>query len=523
MPGGVFLGVEAISPEPLRAPMGSHPVTYDFFAFLDASRAARESDPILEAWLREHKVEGEALAWLEDVKAQVNGPLRETADFVERGETLPRLLGKGPYDNNPQQVVLPAETWDALSWVHASGLWDPELPDAARYAAVYLLNQNGEMGLNCSVACTDGLVRVLRRYPEDLRSRQVLETLEGASGEDWLHGAQFVTEIQGGSDAGSNAVTARKEGDSWSLWGQKWFCSNLTADYWLVTARPEGAMGGSGGVGLFCVPRDQPGYTVERLKDKLGTRALPTAEIVFRGAKGWAVGPLEKGLSTMVSEVLVTSRIHNVLAAAAFVRSAQREARAYAGFREAFGNRLESMPLIKESLSRLEHEADRLEAGAFATVDAWLSARAPQASADDLLFARVLVSLGKAVSTRRTPGLVYEAMMVLGGNGIEERFTLLPRLWRDSAILETWEGPYTLLLMNALQDLLRGGMQGKEREFLLHRLGDGDLADQAVRIVAQVLEDPTDERAIHLWPTAAMKLYSAWEEKAFKRLAHARG
>lgn len=509
---------KAKSPPALAPAMGSHPVTYDFFGFIDAARAARESDPLLEAWLDRHEVDPEHRSWLEDVRAQVNGVLRDTADFVERAENLPRLLDKGPYDNDPQQVVLPAETWDALEWVHSSGVWNRDTPEAARYAAVYLLNQNGEMGLNCSVACTDGLMRVLRRHDEDERSRNVLSLLEAASPQGWVHGAQFVTEIQGGSDAAKNAVMAKQEEDAWTLWGQKWFCSNLTADYWLVTARPQGAPEGGKGVGLFCVPRDQPGYTVERLKDKLGTRALPTAEIIFRGAKGWPVGPLQRGLATMVSEVLVTSRIHNVLAGAAFVRAAHREATAYASFREAFGKPLDQMPLVEESLQRVGKAADLTQAGAFATLDAWLASRRPDASREQVLWARVLVSLAKAVVTRRVPDLVYRCMMVLGGNGIEERFTLLPRLWRDSAILETWEGPYTLLLMNALQDLVLAGVQGKEREFLTPWLGDGDLADQAVRATHQVLSDPQDPRAIHLWPMSANKIYSAWEEKALQGL-----
>lgn len=68
--------------------------------------------------------------------------------------------------------------------------------------------------------------------------------------------------------------------------------------------------------------------------------------------------------------------------------------------------------------------------------------------------------------------------MVLGGNGIEEQFCPLPRLWRDAAILETWEGPYTLLLMQALSDLRKFGVAGREEEFL--RFGLGASAEQRV-------------------------------------------
>ena len=54
-------------------------------------------------------------------------------------------------------------------------------------------------------------------------------------------GAQFMTEIQGGSDVALNTMTAEKVGDHWELSGDKWFCSNASADVSLALARPENA------------------------------------------------------------------------------------------------------------------------------------------------------------------------------------------------------------------------------------------------------------------------------------------
>lgn len=498
--------------------MGGHPIPYGFSGYLDAlgdDWSHPDTDPVLAAWLTD--LDRGTRDWVTDVGRQAAGPLRDLADFVERPENRPRLAGKGPYDNDPQQVVLPAETWDMLAAVHGSGLWRKDLPEQARYAATYLLNQNGEAGVTCSVACTDGLQRVLRAHDAE-RNRTILRALEEADPDDWVHGAQFVTEIQGGSDAGTNAVRAEPvQGDAgtYTLHGQKWFCSNLTADWWLVTARPEEAPDGAGGVALFCVPRDQDGYTVERLKDKLGTRALPTAEITFHGASGWPVGPLDRGLAIVVGEVLVTSRIHNVVAAAGFLRRAVREADAYAAFRTAFGQRLDDLPLLAEPLGRLRAAADRTEAGAFATVDAWLASKRDDATGPENAWVRVLVSLAKAVTTRRTPGQVYEAMMTFGGNGIEERFSALPRLWRDAAILETWEGPYTLLLAQALGDLRRFQVAGDEAAFLAPL---GDRAEGLAPRLAHVLEDPDDPERQLAWRVLAHDLYEAWEAQALRRL-----
>ena len=505
--------MEAVSPE-----------DYRFDDYLDALGGSwLDEDSLLIRWLDRSRLDDATLEWLRGFGRAAATRYRELADVVERRENLPYVAERGPYNRESVEVVLPPETRQMLAEIHGSGIWKSSLDERARYALVYLLNQNGEAGVTCSTACTDGLVRALRTLGDDRRSREVVERFENASPERWLHGAQFVTEIQGGSDAATNAVRAAPEGDGlFALSGQKWFCSNCTADYWLVTARAPGGPPGHRGVGLFCVPRllggAPNGHRILRLKDKLGTRALPTAEIELTGALGWPVGDLGSGLKNMVAIVLVTSRIHNTVAAAGQARRASREAWAYAGFRSAFGRRLSEHPLLAESLRELSATADRTAAGAFATVDVWTAALERPDDADRVLWARVLVSLSKAVTTRRGPDHVYRAMMVLGGNGIEERFCALPRLWRDAAILETWEGPYTLLLMQALGDLVKFGVKGRERSFLEFGLGD-HLAGGDARELADVLAAPDDEQNVLRWGALAPQLYQRFEQRALDELS----
>ncbi|MHB1260907.1 MAG: acyl-CoA dehydrogenase family protein [Thermoplasmatota archaeon] len=493
----------------------SAPAPYSFEPYLKARATDPWSkDPLLQAWVKRSKPTARELDWLKQWSREVAGPWAQRADEAEERDNLPRLSGKGPHDDPRQAVILPAATRATLGEVHGSVLWHPELDDRLRYAAVYLLNQNGEAGVACSVACTDGLLRVLRKQKAHAALAKRLASMKADA---WMHGAQFVTEIQGGSDAGANLVRAEPNGDgSFALHGQKWFCSNPTADWWLVTARPMGAPPGSKGVGLFLVESAAGGWSFERLKDKVGTRALATAEVRFTGARAHPVGALGEGLRTMVADVLVPSRIHNIVAVAGFLRRADREAAAYAAFRTAFGTRLEDQPLLADVLARLRAAADRAEAGAFGTVDAWLAALAPKAKPDAILLARVLVSLHKAVATRRAPGLLHEAMSVLGGNGIEERFSVLPRLWRDSVILETWEGPYSLLLAQALGDLRRGGAAGHESAFIKAWCGkaDADLAKE----LATVLAGKDDAATALRWKTLAHRLVEAWEEQALASL-----
>jgi alkylation response protein AidB-like acyl-CoA dehydrogenase len=480
-------------------------------------------DPLLQRWLDQAELSRADLDLAGRFARRVPTAYRALSDIVEQPEHRPYLAGKGPYNRPDSHVVVPAETRQMLAEVHGSGLWQPGVNERARYAIVYLLNQNGEAGVTCSVACTDGLLRALRELTDDPRSAEVIARVHAATPTDWVHGAQFVTEIQGGSDAATNAVRAVPAGDGlYALHGQKWFCSNVTADYWLVTARPPDSPDGHRGVGLFCVPRRWQGavngHSIERLKDKLGTRALPTAEVQFTGALGWSVGRLDAGLKHMVAIVLTTSRIHNVLAAAAAGRRAYREASAYARFRRAFGRPLAEHALIAASLDQLAGEADRRQAGALAVVDQWLAALARPDDLELSLWTRVLVSIAKAAATRASSNHIYRAMMILGGNGIEERFSSLPRLWRDAAIMETWEGPYTLLLMQSLADLVRYRVAGREAHVLRRALGDHCSAD-AIADLAQILAAPTDSAHIVRWADLAPRLYDAFERKALAELS----
>jgi alkylation response protein AidB-like acyl-CoA dehydrogenase len=271
-------------------------------------------------------------------------------------------------------------------------------------------------------------------------------------------------------------------------------------------------------VALFVVPRlgengAPNGYSLDRLKDKLGTRALPTAEIAFEDAEGWMLGPPEAGLKNMVSIVLVTSRVFNVLGAAGLMRGASRIASAYCGFREAFGSRIGQMPLVADSDQHIRRWSELALAGAFETIDLWLR-HAPHGRSLGDVAARVHVSIAKAVATREAQSVAYEAMMLLAGNGIEERFSSLPRLVRDAAIFETWEGPYTLLLMQALEDLVRFRVPGREEEFLAHVWPTAKIPGALASTLRELLADPESEKNVLRFRGFAHDYYSAYQGAA---------
>ena len=507
---------------------------YSFGAYLQSvGEDFWSDDPELAALLAHHGLDDPtSLARLEEWGAYAATVAAEGADATDRPGELPRLVTCDSYGQpHPVGVELPDATRVVLADSLEAGLaYEPNVQ--LRYALAYLSSQVGDAGVMCPLACTDGLVRSLQELSCGEAAQQALQHILRQDEDAPVHGAQFVTEVQGGSDAGTNRVRAVPQGDgSYRLYGQKWFCSNIWAQYWAVTARPQDAPEGSRGVALFMVPRELPldvpnGFRIDRIKDKLGTRSLPTVEMTLDGAVAWPMGDERSGLSNVVRIVLTTSRFWCAMAATGFIRSAERIATAYAGFREAFGQPIAEYPLVAQTLADLQWDRRRLRAAAFELLATWerfvVAERAGDTpAAEDALRTRLLVMMAKMVTTRRATSRVHDAMMILGGNGIEERFSALPRLLRDAIILETWEGPHGLLTARLMQDMHKYGGSDDPRALVTMLLGEGATdgeCDQLGSWLAEILSmDDEIQRTVAFsnWVDAC---YDSFGEVCWRRL-----
>ncbi len=162
----------------------------------------------------------------------------------------------------------------------------------------YLSAQLGEAGHNCALACTAGIIKVIQARGSAELQQRYLSLLLKDNYEKHYTGGQYFTKIQGGSDVGANATfvkTHDRELGVWLLSGEKWFCSNITANLALITARVPGQGDGAAGLGLFLMPRVLPdgqlnNFFIRQLKDKLGTRSSATGEIELREAMVFQVG-----------------------------------------------------------------------------------------------------------------------------------------------------------------------------------------------------------------------------------------
>jgi alkylation response protein AidB-like acyl-CoA dehydrogenase len=310
--------------------------------------------------------------------------------------------------------------------------------------------------------------RVLRSYLA--RALPRLTSRDPATA--WTSG-QWMTETSGGSDPGRSRTVARLEDGVWRLHGRKWFTSAVSSEMALTLARPEGPAGqtpGGKGLALFYLETRAPdgrtnGIRIERLKDKLGTRKLPTAELFLEGAAAVPVCGTSDGVRA-ITPMLNVTRLWNAVSAVSFMRRGIALARDYARRREAFGAPLADQPLHADTLAGLQAEYEAAFHLTFRVAELLGREEAGEigAGADEASLLRVLTPVAKLTTAKQAVAVVSEALECFGGAGYLED-TGLPALLRDTQVLPIWEGTTNVLALDTLRALrAEGGFEALAAE-----------------------------------------------------------
>jgi alkylation response protein AidB-like acyl-CoA dehydrogenase len=327
------------------------------------------------------------------------------------------------------------------------------VPAVVTAALGYLVCQ-AETAIYCGLGMTRGAADIVERYAPAAVRDELVSRLTSLDPEESWEGGMFLTERQGGSDVGANTTRAVKDGDEWRLYGDKHFCSNVDAEIFIVLARPEGAPDGSRGLATFIVPRHDShgannGFHIKRLKPKLGTVGVPTGEVHLDGALAWLAAPDKKaegvsdaardgrGINRMM-EMVNASRFGVSLMGLGIHRRSFLEAAIYAGQRQQFGHRIDSYPLVRETLVDMLVDLEAGMALSFACASAARDA-APEDLDEALLFRRIAIPLTKIRGCRHAVEAASAALEVLGGNGYMEDWPMARQL-RDAQCHTIWEG-----------------------------------------------------------------------------------
>jgi len=360
--------------------------------------------------------------------------------------------------------------------------WPDTYPVVAKHAFTFLFNQT-EFGLGCPINVTDGCAKLLAKFGSDELKARYLDGLTQTDMARLTQGGQFMTEKEGGSDVGTLTTRAVPEGDHWRLHGEKWFCSNADAKVVMLLARPEGAVSGTRGVGLFLMPRflddgTQNHYRIVRLKDKLGTRSMASGEIRLDGAIAYAVGRLDRGFVQM-AEMVNSSRLSNGVKSTALMRRAHHDAMTVATNRMVFGRRIIDLPLGRRQLLKIMLATEQALSMSFLTADALDRAEGGSQGAAALL--RILTPTLKFRATRDARKVCGDALEMRGGIGYVEEFATA-RLLRDAHLGSIWEGTGNIVALDALKRAVgRHGAESALSADLHARLDDSGTVPQAFR------------------------------------------
>ena len=383
----------------------------------------------------------------------------ETKEHGRRAErNEPRLITHDRYGHRVNEVDLdPSWHWllrVAVEREIPSLPWRDPQPGAhvVRGALMSIWSQTNA-GVMCPVSMTYSAVAALRTQPELAEEWEPRLTLP-----DYENGAlcgMAMTEKQGGSDVRANTTRAEPAGDGWfEITGHKWFCSYPPCDIFLVLAQAPG------GLSCFLVEGRHPGFEVQRLKDKLGTRSLPSSEVEFKRLPARLVGEEGRGVPTII-EMVNHTRLDCLIGSATGMRHGVAEAVHHARHRSAFGKLLADQPAMQNVLADLAVESEA------ATTVAYRVARSYDEQ--DTPFRRLATAVMKYWVCKRAAPHAAETLECLGGNGFVEE-SGMPLLYRDAPLNSIWEGSGNVAALDVLRAI------GREPEGLPAFLAECDLA-----------------------------------------------
>ena len=361
-----------------------------------------------------------------------------------------------------------------------------------QFALAYLFTPSTDL-YSCPLAMTDGAAGALLASENSRLIERALPHLTARDPQEFWTSGQWMTEASGGSDVGLTETVARDEHGQWRLYGRKWFTSAIASQMALTLARPAGNPPGGKGLALFYVetrtPHGRPNrLIVNRLKDKLGTRKVPTAELTLDGTAAELVCGITDGVRN-IAPMLNITRTWNSVSAVALMRRGLALARDYARKRVAFGAPLAEKPLHLDTLAGLQAEFEAAFHLTFFVVETLGRVEAQRSSAEQIELLRLLTPVAKLTTGKQSVAVLSEVIESFGGAGYVED-TGLPVLLRDAQVLPIWEGTTNVLALDVVGVAgSESGLGGLKRElgFALQGVREPDLVRLSAR-VEQTLE-----------------------------------
>ncbi len=460
----------------------------EFFQSGPALKNQFDDDQLLKSYIEEKIPSNIKKEILEDLKRFGDRVTKDVLEMAKSAEANPpHLVQFDPWGNRIDKVVVDTG-WTDLHQVSAEENivklgYERKYKQYSRmvqFAKLYLFHPSSAF-YSCPLAMTDGAAKLLELYGGAELKSTYDHLTSGNPKEFWTSG-QWMTERSGGSDVSNTETIAKKVNGEWQLFGTKWFTSAITSEMAMALARIEDGEGntvkGSRGLSLFYVEIKKAdgslnNIEVLRLKDKLGTKALPTAELRLVGTKAKLVGNVGEGVK-QISSMFNVTRLYNSVTSIAAFRRILTLAKDYSSKRRAFEKLIEDHPLNASLL----HNADAdfhacfhftfLVAEVFGNEEVFEEKNNLGLNRDELnKILRLLTPVLKLYTAKRTVQWTSELLEVFGGAGYIED-SGIPVQYRDNQVFSIWEGTTNVLSL----DLLRAVGKDQSMPLLVKFLND---------------------------------------------------
>jgi acyl-CoA dehydrogenase len=264
--------------------------------------------------------------------------------------------------------------------------------------------------------------------------------------------AMAITESGAGSDAASISTTARLDGDHWVLNGTKHFISDGDiADYTILMALTDREKRARGGITLFLVDRETPGFKVARIQPMMGHRGYGHAELTFddcRIPKSAVLGEVGSGFKLIMQSVLQIRLAHIGARAVGMAQRALEMMRKHAGERRQFGQPIGDFQMVQKLIADSATEIFGVKMMVLNA--AW--------EIDRGLEPRDKVSMIKVAASEMQGRVVDRAIQVFGGMGFSKDLPL-ERMYRDARVTRIYDGTSEIHRMLVARSTIKNGLQ----------------------------------------------------------------
>ncbi len=347
-----------------------------------------------------------------------NRVIMPEAAAIDREERFPREILKGLADLGLMAVNVP----EALGGVAAGSVaYSLAMQEVARACASTAV----------TMAVTNMVGEVIATFGTEEQRQKYNPRLADGS---FAAGAFALSEPEAGSDPGSMRTTARRDGDSWVIDGQKqWITSGAHAGVMVVWARTgdRESLPGTRGISCFLVEGGTPGLKVGKAEDKMGIRGSNTVGLTFEGCRvpsSALLGEINGGFKIAMM-ALDGGRIGISSQAIGIGRAALEESVAYAKDRKQFDRPISEFQAIQWKLADMQVELD--SAHLLCMRAAWLKEQRRPFSRE--------ASMAKVFATEAANRICNRAVQIHGGYGYTREFAAERHL-RDVRVTTIYEG-----------------------------------------------------------------------------------